>query len=155
MQWQKRAEGRIEIAKNLIAMKLESIEQIAQASGLSVEEVSNLRGKTEQAQNAKESFHAMWRESIFLECEREFSESLAAHAKTKTLEPRGVGCASKTGCATLFAAMRQFQKFHKVLCAHDNVVVWEMFQISGYEFCVAKLGDFVKFFVGFICKLQF
>lgn len=60
-----RAEGKIEIAKNLIAMKLESIEQIAQASGLSVEEVSNLRGKTEQAQNAKKSFHAMWWKSIF------------------------------------------------------------------------------------------
>ena len=28
-------------------------------------------------------------EAIFLECEREFSESLAAHAKTKTPEPRG------------------------------------------------------------------
>ena len=80
---------------------------------------------------------------------------LAAHAKTKTPEPRGRQVCVKNRCATLFAAMRQFQKFHKVLCAHDNVVVREMFQISGYEFCVAKLGDFVKFFVGFICKLQF
>jgi len=45
VQWQKRAEGRIEIAKNLIAMKLGSIEQIAQASGLSVEGVLKLAGK--------------------------------------------------------------------------------------------------------------
>ena len=40
-----RAEGRIEIAKNLIAMKLGSIEQNAQASGLSVEDVLKLAGK--------------------------------------------------------------------------------------------------------------
>lgn len=42
------------------------------------------------AQMNTESFHAMWRESIFLECEREFSESLAAHAKIKTPGSHGI-----------------------------------------------------------------